>query len=143
MAALFQTQKMDEEETSNIKKAEELLRFVGLIEKRDALGENLSHGQRKLLELARVLALDPDLLLLDEPLAGLFPEMRQQMLGHIKTLKDRGKTVIIIEHDLNSMLDVAEKIIVLDHGQKIAKGTPQEIRENQEVRRVYLGQLKL
>jgi ABC-type branched-subunit amino acid transport system ATPase component len=142
-AALLQTKSMKEEERVNIRKAEELLRFVGLLEKKDDLAENLSHGQRKLLELARILALDRNLLLLDEPTAGLFPAVKQQMFSHIKILKERGKTILFIEHDLNSVMDIAEKIIFLDHGQKIAKGTPQEIRENRAVQQIYMGKLKL
>jgi ABC-type branched-subunit amino acid transport system ATPase component len=134
---------MKREETDNIKKAEKLLEFVGLSEKRDSLAENLSHGQRKLLELARILALEPKIFLLDEPIAGLFPETRRTMLGLIKTLKGKGQTILFIEHDLNSVMDVAEKIIVLDHGKKIAEGTPEEIKQNKEVLKAYLGKESL
>jgi len=142
-SGLFQTKRMKREETDNIKKAEKLLEFVGLSEKRDSLAENLSHGQRKLLELARILALEPKIFLLDEPIAGLFPETRRTMLGLIKTLKGKGQTILFIEHDLNSVMDVAEKIIVLDHGKKIAEGTPEEIKQNKEVLKAYLGKESL
>jgi len=142
-AALLQTKKMKEEEGRNIKRAEEILRFVGLIEKRNELAENLSHGQRKLLELARIIALDPKVFLLDEPTAGLFPETKRTMFNLIRYLKGKGKTILFIEHDINSVMDVAEKIIVLNYGKKIAEGSPQEIRENKEVQRVYSGKVNL
>jgi len=142
-SALFQTKRMKREEADSIKKAEKLLEFVGLSEKGDSLAENLSHGQRKLLELARILALEPKIFLLDEPIAGLFPETRRTMLRLIKTLKESGKTILFIEHDLNSVMDVAEKIIVLDHGKKIAEGTPEEIKQNKEVLKAYLGKESL
>jgi ABC-type branched-subunit amino acid transport system ATPase component len=143
LAALLQTNKMKAEDKANQLKAEELLKFAGLIEKKDKLGEELSHGQRKLLELARALALDPDLLLLDEPTAGLFPETKRLMLNHIKTLKEQGKTILFIEQDMHSVMSVADKIIVLNHGQKIAEGTPEEIKANKEVQIAYLGKSNL
>jgi len=142
-SALLQTKRMRREEADNIKKAEELLEFVGLSEKRDSPAENLSHGQRKLLELARILALEPKIFLLDEPIAGLFPETRRTMLGLIRTLREKGKTILFIEHDLNSVMDVAEKVIVLDHGKKIAEGTPEEIKQNKEVLKAYFGKESL
>jgi len=142
-SALFQTKRMKQEEKQNLLKAEEILKFVGLIEKRNVLAEHLSHGQRKLLELARILALEPALFLLDEPFAGLFPETKRTMLRLISNLKERGKTILFIEHDMNSMMGVAEKVIVLNYGKKIAEGKPEEVRNNEEVLSAYLGKRRV
>ncbi len=138
-SALFQTKHMKREEEENAKKALEILEFVHLLEKKDVLAENMSHGQRKLLELAKIIALDPMLFLLDEPTAGLFPTIKKIMFGLLKQLKERGKTILFIEHALNSVMNVADKVIVLNHGQLIAQGTPGEIKNNPEVQKVYLG----
>ena len=140
-AALFQTKNMKNEEKENRQKAEELLIFVGLIDKKNQLAENLSHGQRKLLEIARLLALESKVLLLDEPTAGVFPETKKKILNFIKELKE--KTIIFIEHDMSSVMDVAQKIVVLDSGKKIAEGTPEEIRANKKVLEAYLGKTHL
>lgn len=142
-SALFQTKRMKQEEKQNFLKAEGILKFVGLIKKRNALAEHLSHGQRKLLELARILALEPALFLLDEPFAGLFPETKRTMLNLIRNLKERGKTILFIEHDMNSMMGVAEKVIVLNYGKKIAEGKPEEVRNNEEVLKTYQGKRKV
>jgi len=142
-SALFQTKRMKKEEKQNLLKAEEILKFVDLIEKRNVLAEHLSHGQRKLLELARILALEPALFLLDEPFAGLFPETKRTMLNLIRKLKEQGKTILFIEHDMNSVMGIAEKVIVLNYGKKIAEGKPDDVRNNKEVLNAYLGKRRV
>lgn len=137
--ALLHTTQVETNEQEVREKALSYLRTVDLMDKKDQMAESLSHGQRKLLELARTLATGSQLLLLDEPIAGVFPETRKKILDLLCELKDGGKTILFIEHNVQVVLGVSDKVIVLNYGEKIAEGTPDEIKNNKEVIEVYLG----
>jgi ABC-type branched-subunit amino acid transport system ATPase component len=121
-------------------RAHDILKKVGLEEKKNSLGENLSYGQRKLLEIARVMAMDSQIILLDEPFAGLFPEMVKQIAGFVAEWKHEGKTIILVEHNMSLIRELCDHLIVMDAGKMLAEGAPEEVLSKKEVMEAYLGE---
>ncbi|MSU56047.1 MAG: ABC transporter ATP-binding protein, partial [Candidatus Taylorbacteria bacterium] len=124
----------------HLAKAEEVLTRVGLWEKRHQLAKNLSYGQRKLLEIARVLAMNPDIIFFDEPFAGLFPEMLKVVVSVMKELRQQEKTQILVEHNMELIRELSDHLIVLDSGELLAEGKPAEVLAKREVIEAYLGE---
>jgi branched-chain amino acid transport system ATP-binding protein len=122
-----------------VREATELLEFVGLSALKATPAKDLTLANQKRLEVARALATDPELLLLDEMMAGLNPTELAQAMELIARIRDKGITIIMIEHVMRAIMNVCERIMVLHHGQKIAEGTPQEIATSEKVIKVYLG----
>jgi len=120
-------------------KAQRILESVGLWEKRRALAMNLSYGQRKLLEIGRALALDVKIFLLDEPFAGLFPKMLEQVKLILKEMKHQGRTVIFISHEMDIVRELSDRIYVLDNGTLLAEGDVADVLSRREVIDAYLG----
>ena len=127
------------EEAALSSPARAILEEVGLSERSDVLAANLAHGEQRALEIATALATRPRLLLLDEPVAGMGAEETQRMIALLSSLKG-GKTLILVEHDMDAVFSLADRISVLVYGRIIATGAPEEIRVNPEVRRAYLGE---
>lgn len=119
--------------------ADEVLAFVGLAERRDELAANLNVAQKKRLELARALAARPYLLLMDEALAGLNPAEIAEMVEIVRRIRAQGVTILIIEHVMHALMNVSDRVIVLDYGEQIAEGTPDEVANNPRVIEAYLG----
>jgi ABC-type branched-subunit amino acid transport system ATPase component len=117
----------------------ELLEFSGLAHKQDELASNLAFGEQRRLELARALATRPKLVCLDEPAAGMNAEEIGELAGRIRAIRDRGVTVLLIEHHMELVMDVTDRLAVLNFGQKIAEGTPAEVQADAAVRKAYLG----
>lgn len=137
--ALLDTKKAKREEQVQIEKAWRILKEVGLEDKAPVLPDLLSTGQQKLLEIARILAMEPNLILLDEPTAGLSESENKELIGLIKKIINHGITVFLIAHDMNFVNEISDNVTVLDFGKKIAEGTPQEIKNNQKVIEAYIG----
>jgi branched-chain amino acid transport system ATP-binding protein len=137
--ALFRTPLHRRTEGEAQRAARELLEFVGVSGRTDELAANLSYGDQRRLEIARAMATKPKLLCLDEPAAGFNPAEKQRLMELIRKVRDRGYTVLLIEHDMRLVMGVTDRIVVLEFGRKIAEGSPAEIRENPAVIAAYLG----
>ena len=138
--AILHTPRVRHEEADARARARELLAFSGLRRKDEEIGRNLSYGDQRRLEVARALATQPKLLLLDEPTAGMNPQETLAFTGFVGRLRtERGLTVLLIEHDMRVVMGVSDRVTVLDYGEKIAEGTPQEIQRNERVIEAYLG----
>ncbi|MGI6484780.1 MAG: ABC transporter ATP-binding protein [Tepidanaerobacteraceae bacterium] len=137
--AILWSDAVKKEEKKVRDRAMELLNFVGLDKVCDEKAKNLPYGAQRRLEMARALATDPELILLDEPAAGMNPQETNQLINLIDKLNDMGKTVLLIEHDMKLVMGISERIMVLDYGKKIADGTPEEVRSNELVIKAYLG----
>ncbi|WP_433697774.1 ABC transporter ATP-binding protein [Nocardiopsis sp. CA-288880] len=139
MAGAFLRPVWQRQERENTARALVLLERFKLIDKRDDMAGSLSGGQRKLLEMARSLMTDPSMIMLDEPMAGVNPALVQSLLGHITALRDEGKTVLFVEHDMDVIMGISDWIVVLAQGRVIAEGRPSDIRADQQVIDAYLG----
>lgn len=137
--ALLRTPRHRKTEAASLARAKELLDLVGIKARHDELAANLSYGDQRRLEIARAMGTNPKLLCLDEPAAGFNPAEKVKLMELIRKVRDSGYTVLLIEHDMRLVMGVTDRIVVLEFGQKIAEGSPAEIRDNPAVIAAYLG----
>lgn len=129
-----------EEEQEVLERAWDMLEFFEIDHLAHEYAGNLSGGQRKLLEMARGLMMEPEMVLLDEPLAGVNPTLEEKLLGHIHDLREEGYTFLLVEHDMDVIMNNCERVIVMHQGQILAEGPPEKIKQNEQVIEAYLGE---
>lgn len=141
LQAVLRTTSYYKEEEAMVERARELLKIFNLHNKENELAKNLPYGEQRKLEITRALATNPKLLLLDEPAAGMNPQETQDLMNLIKFIRDKfNLTILLIEHDMSLVMGICERIAVLDYGQTIAMGTPQQISKDPKVIKAYLGE---
>ena len=137
--ALLRTGRQKEEEKAIVKKSMEILEFMGLKDKADFLASNLSYGEQRRLEISRALASDPQLILLDEPAAGMNANEKLELNDTIKKINKLGITVLLVEHDMKVVMNICDTVCVLNYGKKLCVGKPEYVQNNKEVIEAYLG----